>query len=100
MKSYLADPPGSVLFKYIEEGKLERTGDGSITEGAYPLYPPPLSLPSLACQSDTLVVFLYVSIRRYRTGQSNRQPRTRRQPAGRSRPRARRRVDRDDLPDP
>ena len=33
VKCFLADPPGSVLFKYIEENKLERTGDGSITEG-------------------------------------------------------------------
>jgi len=33
VKCFLADPPGSVLFKYLEEGKLERTGDGSITEG-------------------------------------------------------------------
>lgn len=48
MKSYLADPPGSVLFKFIEEGKLERTGDGSITEGAYLLSaPPPLSFSLL-----------------------------------------------------
>jgi len=33
VKCYLADPPGSVLYNYIENGKLERTGDGSITEG-------------------------------------------------------------------
>lgn len=33
VKSYLADPPGSVLYKYITTGKLEREGDGSITEG-------------------------------------------------------------------
>ncbi|KNE66204.1 hypothetical protein AMAG_10445 [Allomyces macrogynus ATCC 38327] len=32
-KVVLADPPGSVLYKYMKEGKLERTGDGSITEG-------------------------------------------------------------------
>ncbi|KAJ1570108.1 Cysteine synthase 1 [Nowakowskiella sp. JEL0078] len=29
----LADPPGSVLSKYINDGSLERTGDSSITEG-------------------------------------------------------------------
>eukprot|EP00730_Choanoeca_flexa_P012823 TRINITY_DN4654_c0_g1_i2.p1 TRINITY_DN4654_c0_g1~~TRINITY_DN4654_c0_g1_i2.p1 ORF type:complete len:362 (+),score=67.56 TRINITY_DN4654_c0_g1_i2:131-1216(+) len=29
----LADPPGSVLFNYFTKGKLERHGDGSITEG-------------------------------------------------------------------
>lgn len=36
VKCFLADPPGSVLFKYLEGGerKLERTGTGSITEGA------------------------------------------------------------------
>ncbi|ORZ35059.1 cysteine synthase [Catenaria anguillulae PL171] len=29
----VADPPGSVLYSYFTKGKLERTGDGSITEG-------------------------------------------------------------------
>ncbi|KAI9221011.1 cysteine synthase [Blastocladiella britannica] len=29
----LADPPGSVLFRYIQRGELEREGNGSITEG-------------------------------------------------------------------
>lgn len=29
----LADPPGSVLYNYVQSGKLERKGDGSITEG-------------------------------------------------------------------
>lgn len=33
VKCFLADPPGSVLYKFITEKKLERTGDGSITEG-------------------------------------------------------------------
>lgn len=33
VKCFLADPPGSVLYKFITDGKLERTGDGSITEG-------------------------------------------------------------------
>lgn len=33
VKIFLADPPGSVLYKYVKEKKLERTGDGSITEG-------------------------------------------------------------------
>ena len=32
-KIFLADPPGSVLYKLKKEGILERTGDGSITEG-------------------------------------------------------------------
>eukprot|EP00041_Stephanoeca_diplocostata_P008999 m.135856 g.135856 ORF g.135856 m.135856 type:complete len:387 (-) comp17570_c0_seq5:156-1316(-) len=29
----LADPPGSVLYRFFEHGTLEREGDGSITEG-------------------------------------------------------------------
>jgi len=33
IKCYLADPPGSVLHSYFTTGKLERTGNGSITEG-------------------------------------------------------------------
>ncbi|KAJ3105099.1 Cysteine synthase 1 [Phlyctochytrium planicorne] len=33
VKSYLADPPGSVLYAYKQSGVLERTGTGSITEG-------------------------------------------------------------------
>lgn len=32
-QAWLADPPGSVLYSYIQNKKLERTGDGSITEG-------------------------------------------------------------------
>ncbi len=33
IKAYLADPPGSVLYRLIEHGKAEREGNGSITEG-------------------------------------------------------------------
>ncbi|KAI8851892.1 tryptophan synthase beta subunit-like PLP-dependent enzyme [Chytridium lagenaria] len=33
VKSFLADPPGSVLYAYKKTGQLERTGTGSITEG-------------------------------------------------------------------
>lgn len=33
VQGWLADPPGSVLYKYINTGKLEREGTGSITEG-------------------------------------------------------------------
>jgi cysteine synthase len=33
IKCMLADPPGSVLFNYFKNGKLEREGTGSITEG-------------------------------------------------------------------
>lgn len=33
VKGYLADPPGSVLYKLVETGKAEREGSGSITEG-------------------------------------------------------------------
>ncbi|KAJ3303613.1 Cysteine synthase 1 [Kappamyces sp. JEL0829] len=33
IKVFLADPPGSVLYRYKTEGILERQGDGSITEG-------------------------------------------------------------------
>lgn len=33
VKCWLADPPGSVLYSYIKNKKLERTGTGSITEG-------------------------------------------------------------------
>ena len=36
VKSYLADPPGSVLYNLVENGELKREGNGSITEGAYP----------------------------------------------------------------
>ncbi|KAJ3391594.1 hypothetical protein HDU92_008943 [Lobulomyces angularis] len=32
-KIYLADPPGSVLYKFVQERIIERTGDSSITEG-------------------------------------------------------------------
>ena len=33
VEGYLADPPGSVLFNVVENGKVERVGTGSITEG-------------------------------------------------------------------
>ncbi|KAJ3146472.1 Cysteine synthase 1 [Geranomyces variabilis] len=33
IKIWLADPPGSVLYAYKKRGVIERTGDGSITEG-------------------------------------------------------------------
>lgn len=33
MQAVLADPPGSVLYRFFEQDKLEREGDGSITEG-------------------------------------------------------------------
>ena len=33
IKSFCADPPGSVLFNYFKTGKLERTDGSSITEG-------------------------------------------------------------------
>ncbi|WOO82148.1 Cysteine synthase 1 [Vanrija pseudolonga] len=33
VESYLADPPGSVLYNLVENGRLEREGTGSITEG-------------------------------------------------------------------
>jgi len=33
VKVYLADPEGSVLYNYFNNGKLERKGDGSITQG-------------------------------------------------------------------
>ncbi|KAI5451453.1 Cysteine synthase 1 [Naganishia albida] len=33
VKGYLADPPGSVLYRLVETGKAEREGTGSITEG-------------------------------------------------------------------
>ena len=33
IKAVCADPQGSVLYSYFTHGKLERTGDGSITEG-------------------------------------------------------------------
>ncbi|XP_078000720.1 uncharacterized protein LOC144453329 isoform X2 [Glandiceps talaboti] len=33
IQTFLADPEGSVLYNYIKNGKLERRGDGSITEG-------------------------------------------------------------------
>ena len=33
VKVFLADPEGSVLYNYFTNGKLERKGDGSITQG-------------------------------------------------------------------
>ncbi|WVQ84434.1 hypothetical protein IAT38_006586 [Cryptococcus sp. DSM 104549] len=33
VESWLADPPGSVLFNLVENGKAAREGNGSITEG-------------------------------------------------------------------
>ena len=33
IKCVLADPQGSVLYSYFKTGKIERTGEGSITEG-------------------------------------------------------------------
>lgn len=33
VQCWLADPPGSVLYQYVQSGKLERVGSGSITEG-------------------------------------------------------------------
>jgi len=33
VQGFLADPPGSVLYKLVENGKAEREGTGSITEG-------------------------------------------------------------------
>ena len=33
VKVYCADPEGSVLFSYYTKGVIERTGDGSITQG-------------------------------------------------------------------
>jgi len=33
VEGWLADPPGSVLYNVVENGKVERVGTGSITEG-------------------------------------------------------------------
>ncbi|GFZ49789.1 cysteine synthase [Saitozyma sp. JCM 24511] len=33
VEGWLADPPGSVLYNLVENGKLQREGNGSITEG-------------------------------------------------------------------
>jgi cysteine synthase A len=33
VEGWLADPPGSVLYKLVQNGKAEREGTGSITEG-------------------------------------------------------------------
>lgn len=33
VKAFCADPPGAVLYNFYKHGKLERKGDGSITEG-------------------------------------------------------------------
>lgn len=38
VQGWLADPPGSVLYKLVENGKAEREGTGSITEGALPAF--------------------------------------------------------------
>lgn len=37
VKCYLADPPGSVLYRLVEDKVKERTGTGSITEGEFEL---------------------------------------------------------------
>lgn len=58
VQGWLADPPGSVLYHLVENGKIAREGNGSITEG----------------KSDHLPIIQYVSlINRYRTGSSNQQ---------------------------
>jgi cysteine synthase A len=35
VQGWLADPPGSVLYNLVENGKIERVGNGSITEGRF-----------------------------------------------------------------
>lgn len=35
VEGWLADPPGSVLYKLVQNGKAEREGTGSITEGEW-----------------------------------------------------------------
>jgi len=41
----LADPPGSVLYNFVKTGKLERCGEGSITEGVPRTPQTPLPFP-------------------------------------------------------
>lgn len=35
VEGWLADPPGSVLYNLVENGKAAREGNGSITEGEW-----------------------------------------------------------------
>lgn len=46
VQGWLADPPGSVLYNVVENGKVERVGTGSITEGTlnHVLCTPPIFL--------------------------------------------------------
>lgn len=37
VQGWLADPPGSVLYHVVENGKAQREGNGSITEGEWGL---------------------------------------------------------------
>ncbi len=46
IKAVAADPQGSVLYSYFTTGKVERTGNGSITEGM--------------CESDKNLTILYM----------------------------------------
>lgn len=47
VKCFLADPPGSVLFRLVEEKVKERTGTGSITEGEFELFSESISFSNL-----------------------------------------------------
>jgi cysteine synthase A len=38
VEGWLADPPGSVLYNLVENGKAAREGNGSITEGEWGVY--------------------------------------------------------------
>ena len=80
VKCFLADPPGSVLFRLVEEKVKERKGTGSITEGQSVNLPlnhrvrcpidasePSLTIPFSPTPSD-------FAASRYRTGPSDRQP--------------------------
>lgn len=83
VQGWLADPPGSVLYNLVENGKIAREGNGSITEGK--------------SQCDT---YRYESVLmiRYRTGSSYQQPQGRYLPPYWRHPRARFRLDQHGLP--
>jgi cysteine synthase A len=60
VQGWLADPPGSVLYNLVENGKIERVGNGSITEGTF--------------RSLSWVTPGYETDKRYWTRTSNQQP--------------------------
>jgi threonine dehydratase len=106
VQGFLADPPGSVLYKLVENGKAEREGTGSITEGEFACRVEQCDVVTFTLSKTTLTnphplsstVSPIRDPHRYRPGPTHRQPRPRPLPPLRGRPRPRFRVDQDGLP--